>query len=187
VTGSQLRILTGLEIGEPHWHGQAVAAVLAAARFDRLLGSLHCLPTENGFTEPPGHYRQQAAADVVRHYLAEVWSGTGDQYTHTIATFDPPAVVARRRRRSGHLRQRRPPTLSRGRWLSRRSSHSRGQRLPPRAKPIRTLATCGLTSSTLADRNGWTVPHPPILIAAGSGTPKVCMATRFPLEPVAKG
>jgi histidinol-phosphatase (PHP family) len=67
-----LRIFSGLEMGEPHWHTQAVATVLATGRFDRLLGSLHCLPTEDGFTEPPGHYRQQAAAEVVRGYLAEV-------------------------------------------------------------------------------------------------------------------
>ncbi len=73
-----LRILSGLEIGEPHWHAEAVAAVLAAGRFDRLLGSLHCLPTEDGFTEPPGHYRRRPAAEVVRRYLAEVVTLVGE-------------------------------------------------------------------------------------------------------------
>src|SRR5439155_10500285 len=34
-----LRILSGLEIGEPHRHEAAVAAMLAAGQFDRLLGS----------------------------------------------------------------------------------------------------------------------------------------------------
>jgi histidinol-phosphatase (PHP family) len=67
-----LRILSGLEMGEPHWHAEAVAAVLGAGRFDRLLGSLHSLPIEGGFTEPPGQYRRHAAAEVVRRYLAEV-------------------------------------------------------------------------------------------------------------------
>jgi histidinol-phosphatase (PHP family) len=67
-----LRILSGLEVGEPHWHAEAVAAVLSGGRFDRLLGSLHCLPIDGGFTEPPGQYRQRPAAEVVRSYLAEV-------------------------------------------------------------------------------------------------------------------
>ncbi len=36
-----LRILTGLEIGEPHWFPEQTAALLAAGRFERVLGSLH--------------------------------------------------------------------------------------------------------------------------------------------------
>ncbi len=44
-----LRILSGLEIGEPHWHVEATANVLASGRFDRVLGSLHCVPDGNGF------------------------------------------------------------------------------------------------------------------------------------------
>jgi histidinol-phosphatase (PHP family) len=67
-----LRILSGLEVGEAHWHAEAVAQILAAGRFDRVLGSLHCLPIADGFAEPPRHFRQRAAADVVRGYLAEV-------------------------------------------------------------------------------------------------------------------
>ncbi|TDC06648.1 PHP domain-containing protein [Nonomuraea longispora] len=67
-----LRILSGLELGEPHWHAAAVAEVLAPGRFDRVLGSLHCLPHRDGFAEPPGLYGHRPAADVVRDYLAEV-------------------------------------------------------------------------------------------------------------------
>jgi histidinol-phosphatase (PHP family) len=67
-----LRILSGLEMGEPHWHAAAAAEVLRAGRFDRVLGSLHCLPDGDGFAEPPGLYGHRAAADVVRQYLAEV-------------------------------------------------------------------------------------------------------------------
>jgi histidinol-phosphatase (PHP family) len=67
-----LRILSGLELGEPHWHAEAVAGVLEAGRFDRLLGSLHCLPLRDGFAEPPGQYRHRDAPEVVRRYLAEV-------------------------------------------------------------------------------------------------------------------
>ena len=67
-----LRILSGLEVGEPHWHAAAVSDVLRVGRFDRVLGALHCLPAEDGFAEPPSLYRHHAAADVVRTYLAEV-------------------------------------------------------------------------------------------------------------------
>jgi histidinol-phosphatase (PHP family) len=67
-----LRILSGLELGESHWHAAACAKVLGAGRFDRVLGSLHCLPDGDGFAEPPGLYGHRAAAEVVRQYLAEV-------------------------------------------------------------------------------------------------------------------
>ena len=67
-----MRILSGLEIGEPHWHAAAAADVLGRGRFDRVLGSLHCLPDGNEFAEPPGLYRHREAAEVIRQYLAEV-------------------------------------------------------------------------------------------------------------------
>ena len=67
-----LRILSGLEMGEPHWHADACAKVLAAGRLDRILGSLHCLPDGDGLAEPWGIYPHRAAAEVVREYLAEV-------------------------------------------------------------------------------------------------------------------
>ncbi|MEV0617447.1 PHP domain-containing protein [Nonomuraea sp. NPDC050404] len=69
-----LRILSGMEVGEPHWHAEAVAKLLGAGRFDRVLGSLHCLPfpSGDGFAEPPGQYGRRAAAEVVREYLAEI-------------------------------------------------------------------------------------------------------------------
>jgi histidinol-phosphatase (PHP family) len=67
-----LRVLSGLELGEPHWHAVASAKVLGAGRFDRVLGSLHCLPDGDEFAEPPGLYGRRAAAEVVRGYLAEV-------------------------------------------------------------------------------------------------------------------
>ncbi len=39
-----LRILSGIEAGEPHWFSESVASVLAAGEFDRVLGSLHGIP-----------------------------------------------------------------------------------------------------------------------------------------------
>jgi histidinol-phosphatase (PHP family) len=67
-----LRILSGLEMGEPHRHPAACAQVLAAGRFDRVLGSLHSLPDRGGFAEPWGMYPHRDAYEVVREYLAEV-------------------------------------------------------------------------------------------------------------------
>ena len=67
-----LRILSGLEMGEPHRHAEACANVLGAGRFDRVLGSLHTLPDRGGFAEPWGIYPHRDAHDVVREYLAGV-------------------------------------------------------------------------------------------------------------------
>ncbi|WP_433831474.1 PHP domain-containing protein [Actinoplanes sp. CA-015351] len=67
-----LRILTGLELGEPHWHADAIAKVLAAGPFERVIGSLHCLPHNGGYAEPFGIYPDRPAAEVVREYLLEI-------------------------------------------------------------------------------------------------------------------
>jgi histidinol-phosphatase (PHP family) len=67
-----LRILSGLEMGEPHRHPDACARILAAGEFDRVLGSLHSLPDQGSFAEPWGIYPHRDAHDVVREYLAHV-------------------------------------------------------------------------------------------------------------------
>ena len=67
-----LRIVSGVELGEPHWHGDVAARLLDAGRFDRVLGSLHCLPIGRQFSEVANLYRQRHAAEVIRDYLAEV-------------------------------------------------------------------------------------------------------------------
>jgi histidinol-phosphatase (PHP family) len=67
-----LVIMSGVELGEPHWHGAAVAALLSAGRFDVALGSLHCLPVGQQFSGLPNLYNQRPAADVIREYLAEM-------------------------------------------------------------------------------------------------------------------
>lgn len=69
-----LTVLSGVELGEPHWHVDAVARVLAAGPLDRVLGSLHSLPVGAYAAEPPELYRRGAAADVVRGYLVELAS-----------------------------------------------------------------------------------------------------------------
>jgi histidinol-phosphatase (PHP family) len=67
-----LRILSGVELGEPHWHSDAAARLLHAGQFDRVLGSLHCLPAGAQFSEMGNLYAHRPAPDVMREYLAEL-------------------------------------------------------------------------------------------------------------------
>jgi histidinol-phosphatase (PHP family) len=68
-----LHIISGVELGEPHWHRGAAEDLLRAGQFDRVLGSLHCLPIGAArFSEVASLYRTRDARDVVRGYLAEV-------------------------------------------------------------------------------------------------------------------
>lgn len=81
-----LRIISGVELGEPHRHSGVAAELLRAGQFDRVLGSLHCLPAGEGFSEPPYLYRQRPASEVIREYLAEI--------PRLIKSFDAFAVLA---------------------------------------------------------------------------------------------
>jgi histidinol-phosphatase (PHP family) len=81
-----LRILSGLELGEPHWHGPAVVSLLSGGRFDLVLGSLHCLPFGQRYREMSSLYQQWPADTVVRKYLAEI--------PHLIAGSDAFSVLA---------------------------------------------------------------------------------------------
>ena len=67
-----LHLVSGVELGEPHRHAEAVTGVLARGGFERVLGSLHSLPEGTAAAEPPELYRRRAAADVVRAYLVEL-------------------------------------------------------------------------------------------------------------------
>lgn len=42
----QLRVIAGIEAGEPHWFAAGIDAVLAAGPFERVLGSLHAIPVD---------------------------------------------------------------------------------------------------------------------------------------------
>jgi histidinol-phosphatase (PHP family) len=68
----ELRVLSGLEMGEPHQHAQACARILAAGRFDRVLGSLHTLPDQDEYAEPWGLYPHRDPYEIMREYLAAV-------------------------------------------------------------------------------------------------------------------
>jgi histidinol-phosphatase (PHP family) len=61
----RLRILTGLEVGQPHRSDREVADVLARGRFDRVLGSLHCLPDGDAFAEPFALFPHREASAVL--------------------------------------------------------------------------------------------------------------------------
>ncbi len=67
-----LRILTGVETGEPHLFAGSAGAVLASARFDRVLGSLHALGHEGRLVNASALYRTYAPAEVMRRYFAEL-------------------------------------------------------------------------------------------------------------------
>ncbi|SNQ47390.1 Histidinol phosphatase [Frankia canadensis] len=68
-----LRVLSGVELGEPHWHATDAHALLTAGGFERILASVHCAPTVDGrgFTDISACYDDQPPLDVVRSYLAE--------------------------------------------------------------------------------------------------------------------
>lgn len=67
-----LRIISGVELGEPHWRSDAAAGLLDAGQFDRVLGSLHSLPFAGRLSEMPNLFLNRPAAEVVRDYLAEL-------------------------------------------------------------------------------------------------------------------
>jgi histidinol-phosphatase (PHP family) len=68
----ELRILTGVEFGQPHlW--DAEAAPLLSRGIDRVNGSLHMLPWKGeDRTEPTTLYRHRPASDVMWAYLEEI-------------------------------------------------------------------------------------------------------------------
>lgn len=88
-----LRILTGVEISEPHWHDQRAAELVDYGRFDRALGSVHTIRyPDHGVDYDAGNaYAVLAAETVVRRYLAEVAElATGSDVFHVLAHIDYP-------------------------------------------------------------------------------------------------
>lgn len=72
----ELRVLTGVELGEPHWFAEEAEALLAGGDFQRVLASLHSIPVDGrpwlvddllGPHAPPGVDQ----AEVLRTYLGE--------------------------------------------------------------------------------------------------------------------
>lgn len=67
-----LRIVSGIELGEPHRHRQRAAEVLDGAGFERILASVHTLPGAAGATTVDAAFEAEPPHQVVRRYLAEV-------------------------------------------------------------------------------------------------------------------
>jgi histidinol-phosphatase (PHP family) len=68
----ELRILAGVEIGEVHMWAASAAAMVAGAKPDRILGSLHAIPYEGRLTAADELFRVMPAEDVMRRYFAEL-------------------------------------------------------------------------------------------------------------------
>lgn len=67
-----LRILSGVEIGEAHMWGASASAVVAAGEFDRILGSLHAIPVGGRLTAADELFTRMSPEDVMREYLGEL-------------------------------------------------------------------------------------------------------------------
>jgi histidinol-phosphatase (PHP family) len=71
-----LRILSGVELGEPHWFPNETRAILAAGPLDQVLGSVHSIHLDGG-TLDASQFRSREGIDfpaAVREYFAEVLS-----------------------------------------------------------------------------------------------------------------
>jgi histidinol-phosphatase (PHP family) len=66
-----LRILSGVELGEPHWHRPAVDALLGEGSFDRVLASVHSVTIGPVTAEISQFLAGGDPAAAMRAYLAE--------------------------------------------------------------------------------------------------------------------
>jgi histidinol-phosphatase (PHP family) len=67
-----LRILSGIEAGEPHRFVGSVAAVLRTGAFERILGSLHAIVEDGQLVYVDQLFGTVPAPDLVRRYFAEM-------------------------------------------------------------------------------------------------------------------
>jgi histidinol-phosphatase (PHP family) len=66
-----LRIVTGVELGEPHWFAEQTSALLATGAFERVLGSQHSLAADDDVVYVGAFYARYSPVETVRTYLAE--------------------------------------------------------------------------------------------------------------------
>jgi histidinol-phosphatase (PHP family) len=67
-----LRILSGAEIGEAHMWAASAGRLVARSGFERILGSLHAIPSNGRLTAADELFRQLPADEVMRRYLGEL-------------------------------------------------------------------------------------------------------------------
>jgi histidinol-phosphatase (PHP family) len=67
-----LRVRTGVELGQPHRVEDQVARLVDLGSLDRVLGSLHTLDLGAGRAEPNTLFREHDTAVVMSAYLAEI-------------------------------------------------------------------------------------------------------------------
>ena len=68
----ELRIVSGIETGEPHLFAGSVSAVLKAAPFDRVLGSLHSVRHDGRLWYADNLFPALGAEELMRQYFAEL-------------------------------------------------------------------------------------------------------------------
>jgi len=88
-----LRILSGVELGEPHWFPDETAAVLAAGPLDTLLGAVHCVKVDGQLVDA-SEFGSRDGLDVAaatRDYYHELLSMLeGGQPFEVLAHLDYP-------------------------------------------------------------------------------------------------
>src|SRR5437660_1221924 len=124
-----LRIFTGVELGEPHWFPKESATVLAGGRLDRVHGSIHCIRLDGGYLDA-SQFRQREGLDfpaAVRAYLRETLAMVDSgQPFETLAHLDyPKRYRARWWRRSRGASRAAWPWRTRRRFWRHRPIESR--------------------------------------------------------------
>jgi histidinol-phosphatase (PHP family) len=89
---SGLRILSGVELGEPHWFPAETAAVLAAGPLDVVLGSVHCVKVDGELVDASQFVERKVDAAAATHdYFGEVLAMLeGGQPFEVLAHLDYP-------------------------------------------------------------------------------------------------
>src|SRR5258708_36306253 len=88
-----LRILTGVELGEPHWYPAETTEVLASGPLDQVLGSIHCIRIDGEMVDA-SQFPERAAGDFPgagREYFRETLAmAESGQAFETLAHSDYP-------------------------------------------------------------------------------------------------
>ena len=67
-----LRILSGVEAGEPHLFGASAGAIVRGHAFDRVLGSLHAVPYNGRLVAADALFGPMTDDDAMRYYFTEL-------------------------------------------------------------------------------------------------------------------